>query len=429
MRRAVRLATRHQGLVALSLAALYFLAYSTLSVLRHESYHSLGFDLAVYDQVIWNTTQGRFLESTMTQAFSLPHSSLSDHFSPVYLLLAPFDYAFPHPETLLVLQTLALALGAWPVYLLARLKLPDGYAPLWVLAYLLFVPLAYVNLFDLHEIAFAVAPLGFALYFLERGRRGWFVLCLVFTFFIKEEMGLVGAAFGMYVLLAKRDWRMGLGVLAGSLLVFAAVIQVVIPYFAGGHSYPYFSLRYAQVGGSPRGIVTTLVTDPVRIARNLLVPSKIYFVIGVFGSTIGLSALAGWASLLLLPTLAYLLLSNYPPEYSFSTQYAAPLIPLVVGTAILAMARLCEAARRPVMAAVVVSSLVFSWAYGDMPYSRKFDFNQFRTDSRDRFVLHVCFCGGNVSLFAAAHRNRPWRFSVLYWHLGCGDTVLPPTAR
>jgi hypothetical protein len=34
------------------------------------------------------------------------------------------------------------------------------------------------------------------------------------------------------------------------------------------------------------------------------------------------------------------------------------------------------------MAAVVVSSLVLSWAYGDLPYSRKFDWSQFTREPR-----------------------------------------------
>jgi uncharacterized membrane protein len=382
VKRPVEVWLRHQGLVALGLGAVYFLLYAALSMLRHESYHSFGFDLGLFNQVFWNTTQGRPFESTMSQALPIPHSLLGDHFSPVFLLLMPFYFGFPQPETLLVLQTLALALGAWPVYLLAKLKLPAGYALLWVLAYLLFVPLAYINLDDFHEVAFAVAPLGFALYFLERGRRGLFLLSLLFTFFVKEEMALIGAGFGVYVLLGKRDWKLGLGVLVGSLLAFVAVIQVAIPFFAGGRSYPYIGLRYSQVGGSPGGILKTLVTDPPRIARSLLQPKKVYFVIGIFGSTLGLSALAGWASLLLLPTLGYLLLSNYSPQYDFTSQYSAPLIPLVVGTSILALARLRESAQRPAMAAVVVSSLFFSWAFGDMPFSRKFDPNQYTTQSR-----------------------------------------------
>jgi uncharacterized membrane protein len=376
------LVLRREGRIAFGLAAAYFILYSTLSVLRHQSYHSFGFDLGLFDQVFWNTTQGRLFESTMSQAQPVPHSLLGDHFSPIFLFLVPFYFVFPHPETLLVLQTLALALGAWPIYLLAKLRLPAGYAAMWVLVYLFFVPLAWINLYDFHDVALSVAPLGFAIYFLERDRRALFVLSLLVTFLVKEEMGLIGAGFGAYALLSKRDWMVGLGVLAGSIIVFEAVIQIAIPFFAGGLSYPYIGIRYAEVGGSPRGILTTLVTDPVRIARAVLQPKKVYFVIAIFGPVLGLSALAGWAALVLLPPLGYLLLSSYEPQFSFTSQYSAPLIPLVVGTAILALGRMPESARRPLMVAVVVSSLVFSWAFGDLPFSRKFDPSLFSTQSR-----------------------------------------------
>lgn len=371
-----------QGWLALALGALYLITYSALAVLRHQSYHSLGFDLGLFNQVFWNTTQGRPFESTMSQALPVPHSLLGDHFSPLFWLLMPFYLAYPHPETLLVAQTVALAVGAWPVYLLARLKLPAGYALLWVAVYFLFVPLAYINLFDFHEVALAVAPLGFALYFLERERKTWFLVFLLITLLVKEELALVGAAFGLYALVGKRDWKLGLGVLLGSLAAFALVIQVVIPYFAGGRSYPYISLRYSDVGGTPSGILRTFVTNPLRIAHALIQPKKIYFLLAVFGPVLGLSAIAGWAAVLLLPTLGYLLLSSYEPQYSFTSQYSAPLIPLVIGTAVIALANLPRPAQRGAAIAVLASSLVFSWAFGDLPFSRKFDFSQFQAQSR-----------------------------------------------
>jgi hypothetical protein len=95
-----------------------------------------------------------------------------------------------------------------------------------------------------------------------------------------------------------------------------------------------------------------------------------------------LSAIAGWAALLPLPTLGYLLLSNYEPQYSFTAQDCAPLIPLVIGTAILALARLPKSAQRPLAIAVLASSLAFSWAFGDLPYSRKFDPALFQAQAR-----------------------------------------------
>src|SRR5207248_1410936 len=211
--------------IVAALALTYFLLYSVLSVLRHLTYHSFGSDLGLFDQVFWNTTQGRFFESTMSLAQPQPHSYFADHFSPVYLLLLPAYALLPRPETLLVIQTLFLALGVLPLYLLARLKLEPGFRRLvWAPIYFLFLPLAFINLYDFHELALSVLPLGFAIYFLERGQRGLFLLSLLSTFLIKEELPLVGVGFGAYILLAKRDWALGLGVLAGSAAVFFALI-------------------------------------------------------------------------------------------------------------------------------------------------------------------------------------------------------------
>jgi hypothetical protein len=133
-----------------------------------------------------------------------------------------------------------------------------------------------------------VPPLGFALYFLERGRRGWFLLSLLVTFLVKGEMPLIAAGFGVYILLAKRDWKLGLGVILASAVAIAAIVQVVIPYFSEGRSYPFFQLRYAQVGGSALGILRTALTDPLRIVRVVVQPKKVFFLVGIFGPSLGL---------------------------------------------------------------------------------------------------------------------------------------------
>jgi uncharacterized membrane protein len=380
-----RLVRAEPYLVA-GLALTYFVLYSILSVLRHVTYHSFGPDLGIFDQVFWNTTQGRLFESTMSLVQPQPHSYLADHFSPIYLVLVPFYALIPRPQTLLVIQTLFLALGVWPLYLLARLKLEPGFHRLvWALVYFLFLPVAFINLFDFHELALVVLPLGFAIYFLEKGRPGLFLLSLLVTFLVKEELPLVGVGFGAYILLAKRNWKLGLGVLAGSLAVFLAVVRVIIPAFGGG-SYAYFArrfaFRYAELGTTPQEIIATAFTHPGRLAQIILQPQKLKFLVGIFGPVLGLTAISGWAAILVLPTLGILLLSNYAPQYAFSSHYSAPLIALVIGTSILALARLRPSFQRPVAAAVLVSSLAFSFAFGDLPFSRHFDPRMFQQEPR-----------------------------------------------
>ncbi len=281
------------------------------------------------------------------------------------------------------MQTLALALGAWPIYLLAREKLASPALRLgWVCVYFLFLPLAFINLYDFHELAFAILPLAFAIYFLERGQTAWFLLSLLAAFLIKEELPLVGVGFGVYILLGKRDWRLGLGVLLGGALSFLAIVRLIIPWFGGGANYAYFVMRYGQLGSTPQQILITALTNPRTLAQTLLQGPKLKFLLGIFGPVLGLTALSGWAIVLVLPALAILLLSNYPPQSSFSSHYAAPLVALVIGTSILGLARLPERLHAPVTAAVLLSSLGFSILLGDLPFSRHFDPAIFRVEPR-----------------------------------------------
>ena len=381
-----RLAVRFEPYIVAGLALGYFVLYSILSVLRHTTYHSFGPDLGIFDQIFWNTTQGRFFESTMSLALPTPHSYFGDHFSPVYVLLLPAYALVPRPETLLVIQTLFLALGVWPLYLLARLKLEPGFQRLvWALVFFLFLPVAFINLYDFHEMALSVLPLGFAIYFLEKGQRGWFLLSLLSTFLIKEELPLVGVGFGAYILLTKRDLTLGLGVLAGSITAFLGLVKVIIPAFGGG-SYAYFTgriaFRYPELGASPADIVSSAVRHPDRLTRVLLQPQKLKFLVGIFGPVLGLTAVSGFAAILVLPTLGILLLSNYPPQYAFTSHYSATLIALVIGTSILGFARLAGRYRTPVALAVLTSSLAFSYLFGGLPFSRHFDPQMFRTEPR-----------------------------------------------
>jgi uncharacterized membrane protein len=319
----------------------------------------------------------------MSQGMPQPHSYFGDHFSPVYFLILPFYALFPHPQTLLLFQAAAMALGAVPIYLLARALFPGTAQPsLWVAAYFLFLPVAHITLYDFHEVAFAVLPLGLALYLLERGRVGWFLAALGASILVKEEMALVAAGFGVYALLAKRRRLVGAATAVGSLTAFLVILYAVIPGFSGGHAYPYFALRYGDLGDSPLAVLRTIVTRPGRLLRTVAQARKGAFLAGILGPVLGLPLLSGLGVILLLPALGYLLLSSYEPEYSFTKQYAAPLIPLVLGTAVLGLARIPPRWRSLVSAGVLLSSLTFAYLYGNLPFSRRFDFREFLPEAR-----------------------------------------------
>ena len=283
---------RSEGRIVVAAALLATILFGALALLRHWSFHSTASDLAVFDQVVWNTVHGRFMESTISLARCEPHSFFGDHFSPALLLLVPAYIVFPHPETLIVVQTIALVLGVWPIHLLARRFLLTSEKRLvWVAAYLLSAPLSFIALYDFHEITLAVAPLGFALYFLATRRTGPMILCLVVALLAKEEVALIGVGFGVALAFQGR-WRSSAVVIVGSILAFVVTLQVIIPAFAEGAPYHYLG-RYASLGRDEGEIARTLLLDPLRVLSVLVsgeIGSKVVFVLSLFGPGLGLAS-------------------------------------------------------------------------------------------------------------------------------------------
>jgi uncharacterized membrane protein len=367
---------RYEGRLALAMVLLYAVVFGSLSLVRHWAFHSTALDLGVFDQVLWNTVHGRFMESTLSLGRCDPHSFFLDHFSPALLVIAPFYAIVPRPETLIVFQTVALALGAWPIYLLARRFLARGGERLvWVAAYVLSAPLAWITFYDFHEITLAVLPLGLAVYFLATRRTVPLLLALGASFLVKEELPLLAIGFGL-ALLAQRRWGIGVFVTVASAAWFVVTLKVIIPAFAGGAPYQYLG-RYASLGSDEFAIARTLVLDPLRVLRVLVSGewgSKLAFVLTLFAPGLGLAVRSRWALIPAIIPLGYLLLSDYGGEHTHHNQYGAPLIPLALGASIIGFATLSDRTRVRwrLSAAVLGSALAFALVHGALPLTPGF---------------------------------------------------------
>jgi uncharacterized membrane protein len=367
---------RHEERIALAMVLVYVLVFGSLSLVRHWAFHSTALDLGVFDQVLWNTVHGRFMESTLSLERCDPHSFFLDHFSPALLLIVPFYAVVPRPETLIVFQTAALALGAWPVYLLARHFLPRGAERLiWVALYVLSAPLAWITFYDFHEITLAVVPLGLAMYFLATRRTIPLLLSLGASFLVKEELPLIAIGFGL-ALLAQRRFGLGAFVAIASAAWFVVTLKIIIPAFAGGAPYQYLG-RYASLGSNELEIARNLVLDPLRVIRVLLsgeVGSKIAFVLTLFAPGLFLALRAGSALIPSIVPLGYLLLSDYGGQHTHHNQYGAPVIPLALGASILGFATLRGSAtvRRRLTGAMLASAVAFSLVHGAIPFTPDF---------------------------------------------------------
>jgi uncharacterized membrane protein len=338
---------RGQACISWAFLALVMVAYglemSYQAILRYETFKATAFDLGNMDQVLWNTIHGRLFQFT-NQAVDWygPPTRLAIHFEPIILPLSLL-YAFhADPRILLVFQTLALASGALPVYLLTRKIIPAWplLGALMATAYLLSPALLGLNIFDFHPVALATPLLLYALLALEHRRLAWFVIACVLAAATKEDVPLAVALLGVLVIWKYKLPRLGLALLIGGALWSFLAFKVIIPHFYPGLQANNFWYRYEELGSSPGQAIINLFVQPWLFYSLFFTVDRFYYLAGLLRSTGFLPLLAPEWLLPTLPSLAVNLLSTDSLLYSGVFQYNAAIIPFIMMAAIYGTRRL-----------------------------------------------------------------------------------------
>ena len=349
----------------------YAVGFSALSILRHRGFQTGRFDLGNMVQAVWSTAHGHPLQITSLRGDQI--SRLAAHFDPILAALAPLWVLWPSPDMLLVVQALAVALGALPVFWLGRKHLGSERAGLgFALAYLLYPATQWLTLNEFHPVALACPLLLYAVWYLDDGRLLPFAIFAIVAAATKEEIGLVVAGLGLWYALACRRLVGGTIAAAGAAVALVA-IELVIPHFRASSS-SFFS-RYGEVGGSPGGILRTAVTNPWKIVTTAATGRGLGYLTRL---VLPLGLLVAFAPLLLLaaiPELAINLLSATTTQTSIRFHYTAALIPILFAAAVLGAGRLVRS--RPHLAPVLatgalVLAFASNYALGAIPLWRYF---------------------------------------------------------
>ncbi|MBM4086282.1 MAG: DUF2079 domain-containing protein, partial [Planctomycetes bacterium] len=324
---------RLAGAALLAAMLAYAVGASVFAVLRHNRLNSSAYDLAIQDQVVWNTAHGRFLETSIEVPPGTYQSYLGDHFSPITAIFAPLYWLWDDVRAILIAQSVLLALGALPVYGIARRRLGShGPALVFALCYLAYPAIGFINRFDFHPEVAVVPLLLFACWAAEARRLVLASLFLALGLLTKEEVGIIVSMYGLCLLLTRKSAAGGFGAawLTVGIPVSLLALFVVIPHFRGVASDTLD--RYSRLGE---------LMNPLAFAQEILIehPRKLAFVLKVFLPLGFLSLLAPCALIPVLPVLGYNLLSDNPSQSSIYFHYLAPAIPFVFLSAILGAER------------------------------------------------------------------------------------------
>jgi uncharacterized membrane protein len=346
----------------------YAAGFSALSVLRHRAFATGRFDLGNMVQSVWSTAHGHPLQLTGLRGDQV--SRLGAHFDPILAAFAPLWLVWPSPDLLLVTQAIAIALGALPLYWLARKHLGSDRAGVgFALAYLAYPPTQWLTLNEFHPVALACPLLLYAIWFLDEGRLLPFALCAAIAATTKEEIALVVAGLGLWYALAHRRRLTGAVIAVAGAAVALIAIELVIPHFNRAGTSSFFT-RYSEVGSTPGGIVHTALTDPWKIVTTAFTGRGLGYLARLVLPLGGLVVLAPLMLLAALPELALNLLSAATTQTSIRFHYTAGLIPVLLAAAVFGAKRVDR--RAPVASFVLVLCVVSNYLLGPVPVWRYF---------------------------------------------------------
>lgn len=168
------------GLVA---ALLLAGALGTLGWVRHRNFWSGAFDLGIFDQAVWQLSEGRAFVSLVDR------NVFADHFSPVLLLFVPLYWVAATPLWLIGGQAAALGLTVLPLRALARdVQVPPWWATALVCGS---APVLSAATFDFHPSTLAVPWVAMMLLYARRDHRFWALVAAAAVVLCRADLSLV----------------------------------------------------------------------------------------------------------------------------------------------------------------------------------------------------------------------------------------------
>jgi uncharacterized membrane protein len=391
--------SRWPELVLAAFVWVYVAVFATLTWRHHGAYGTFGFDMGIHDQGIWLTS--RFTEPFVTVRGM---NYYGHHVNLVGLLYVPFYWLGAGPRFLYLTQTVALALGAVPLFLLARLRLASGrgraraaewLALLPAAAWLLHPSVEWINWWHWHPEAMAITPLLFAWWYAAQRRWRAFAVCVGLALLCKEDVALAVLMLGVVLALFRfghvdgrrrevpRDGTpKGAGAVTALVGVawFLVCTRLVIPAILGATPF-YERQLFPEFGDSLGSVLWGIVTSPSKVASMAFEAGRLEYYTKLLGPFGLLAPLAGLPMLLIAgPQVGVNVLSSLPGTYDIRFQYSSMVLVAVALASVEGLGWLRRSRRRSARLlglaaalAMAVGAATGNVAWSPSPLGRQFD--------------------------------------------------------
>jgi uncharacterized membrane protein len=232
-------------------------------------YLTTGYDLGIFDQAVRAYAHFR---APLIPLKGPAYNIFGDHFHPIIAVLAPLYWIWDDVGMLLIAQAVLTAAAIPVVYRFTRRRASEPMSLLVAAAFGFGWPLQSLIDFDFHEIAFATPLMALAIDALDRRDDRRLVLWCALLLFVREDMGLMVALFGVLVLAQRRGrGRLGACLIGVGALMYGLTTQVIIPHFAAGHQFAYGN-QFGALGPTLASALGNIVTHPWHAVNVFFTP-------------------------------------------------------------------------------------------------------------------------------------------------------------
>ncbi|MBI2984643.1 MAG: DUF2079 domain-containing protein [Candidatus Kerfeldbacteria bacterium] len=307
--------------------AVFVIYFSLTAWFRHVNFYTSMYDLGNMDSVLWHTLHGKWFVMTDPTAI-IQQSRTAYHADFLLLGYLPFYALWSDPRVMMIIQVLAVASGAIPLFWLGRKLLSPTAGALFSIAYLTYPGLLWALIFDVHAVVLAAPLLLWAFWAIMEHRFWLYGVFIGLALLSKEEVGLVVGLLGLYFLFTKHPRVVSIATAIVGFGWSALILGWAIP--TARTVNEHFAIGYfSEFGGTTGEVFRNVATNPLAVIRHLFRFDSLGYVAWLLWP-LSFTSLLGWPLLLVAaPEFGINLLSNNPNLRSIFFHYASVITPLV----------------------------------------------------------------------------------------------------
>lgn len=290
-------------------------------VFRYLTYSSPNYDFGIFSQMFYYMRETFLPMTTLERGTYLSHFAI--HVSPIYYILLPGYLVFSNPMYLQIMQSVILASGAIPLYLLCRhYKLSNKFTICIVIAFFFMPAVSGGCYYDIHENCFLLPLLLWLFYSAEKRKIPLFYLFGILTLLVKEDAFIYVVFACIYFIIAKKLYFHGSMLLIISVFYFGFALFLL--YMQGyGAMVNRFNNFMANKNGSLLEVIKTVLVNPALVISESFETEKLLYAITMLAPLGFLPVFCKRPQqlILLMPFVLINLMPDYSYQHSIYFQY------------------------------------------------------------------------------------------------------------